>query len=447
VLGLDDILADSRTFDGPRGFKGTPLEQELWERIGATIRQQPRDHWLAVFERAGIPAGPVLSIEEALAHPQIAAAGLVEPGEPIGRLTNLVSVDRRGNTRPRATTTDGSRPLAGLRVVELAGYIAGSYTGRLLADLGADVVKVEPRDGDPFRVLGYGFVTWNYGKRGLALNLREPADRARLLALVREADVLVTNYRPEALARMQIGREDLFTVNPALIHCTISAFGESGPLAHLPGFDPVVQGFAGIMRRQGSDDEPVKPQIAATDYLSAMLATIGVLAARTAQTERGGGFVVKTSLLAAAMLLNEPAYAAARAGQPYHSGGRDFKGPHPLNGLHQAADGWLLTALPRAEESPSTAEALRYLREDIAGEHMDAAIARLGRAGVPAVPALEPEYLTDEPHFADNALWISVEQPEHGTLTFPAPVLGSASPAPAPAVGQDNAADEIWKRG
>ncbi|MGH2600414.1 MAG: CaiB/BaiF CoA transferase family protein, partial [Dehalococcoidia bacterium] len=338
------------------------------------------------------------------------------------------------------------RPLGGLRVVELAGYIAGSYTGRLLADLGAEVVKVEPPDGDPFRVLGYGFVTWNYGKRGLALNLREPADRARLLALVREADVLVTNYRPEALARMKIGRDHLFAVNPALVHCTISAFGESGPLAHLPGFDPVVQGFAGIMRRQGGDGEPVKPQIAATDYLSAMLATIGVLAARTAQAERGGGFIVRTSLLAAAMLLNESAYAAVRAGQPYLSGGRDFKGPHPLNGLHQAADGWLLTTLPRAEESPSTAEALGYLHEGIANDQVDAAIARLGRAGVPAVPALEPEHLTGEPHFADNALWTSVEQPEQGTLTFPAPVLGPPAPAPAPAVGEDNAVDEIWER-
>jgi crotonobetainyl-CoA:carnitine CoA-transferase CaiB-like acyl-CoA transferase len=331
-----------------------------------------------------------------------------------------------------------------VRVVELAGYIAGSYTGRLLADLGADVVKIEPPDGDPFRVLGYGFVAWNYGKRALALNLRATEDRARLLDLVRDADILVTNYRPEALTRMGVGRDDLFAVNPALIHCTISAFGETGPLAHLPGFDPVVQAFAGIMRRQGGAGEPVKPQIAATDYLSAMLATLGILAARLAQHERGGGAVVKTSLLAAAMLLNEPAYAAVRAGRPYLTGGRDFKGPHPLNALHQARDGWLLTVLPEATESDAVASALRILNGGIASEDVATAIHRLDELSVPAVPVLDPEHFVQEPHFADNNLWTTVDQAAQGLLTFPAPVLGPAMPAPAPAVGQDNGAVSLW---
>jgi crotonobetainyl-CoA:carnitine CoA-transferase CaiB-like acyl-CoA transferase len=446
TLGLDDILADPRTHEDPRAFKGTPLERELWERIGATIGRHPRAHWLAVFEQAGIPAGPILSIEEALAHPQIAAAALVEPGEPIGRLTNLVRVTRRGAARPRPLPGGGPLPLSGVRVVELAGYIAGSYSGRLLADLGADVVKVEPPDGDPFRVLGYGFVAWNHGKRSLALNLRRPDDRDRLLTLVREADILVTNYRPEALDRMGVGRSELFAVNPALVHCTISAFGETGPLAHLPGFDPVVQGFAGIMRRQGGDDEPVKPQIAATDYLSGMLSVIGILAARLAQAEHGGGAVIQTSLLAAALMLNEPAYAALRAGLPYLTGGRDFKGPHVLNRLHQTADGWLLTVAPDAGERPVPPAVAAYLDGGIRSAATDEAIQRLASLGIPAVPVLDPATLTDEPHFADNRLWLTVEQPEQGTLTFPAPVLGPAVSAPAPRVGEHNDRDAGWRQ-
>jgi crotonobetainyl-CoA:carnitine CoA-transferase CaiB-like acyl-CoA transferase len=444
TLGLDDILDDPRTHEGPRAFKSTPLEAAMWERIGAIIRGRPRAHWLSVFEAAGIPAGLVLSMEEALAHPQPAAAGLVEPGEPVGRLTNLVSVTPHGNARPRAIAAGGDGPLAGVRVVELAGYIAGSYAGRLLMDLGADVVKVEPPDGDPFRVLGYGFVAWNHGKRALSLNLRADAGRQRLLDLVRDADVLVTNYRPEALARMGVGRETLLAANPTLVHCTISAFGETGPLAHLPGFDPVVQGFAGIMKRQGGDDEPVKPQIAATDYLAGMLSTIGVLAARLQQRDRGGGAIVRTSLLAAAMLLNEPAYEDLRAGRRYAAGGRDFKGPHALNGLHRAADGWLLTVLPLAQERPALAPALAYLRDGIAGDTAEAAVARLTGWGVPAVPALDPDRLLDEPHFADNALWMTVEQPEQGALTFPAPVLGPPGPRAAPAVGEHNGHASPW---
>ena len=445
ALGLYDVLDDPRTHEGPRAFKGTPFEAELWERLGAVIRQRPRDHWLALFERAGIPAGPVLSLEEALAHPQIAAAGLAEPGEPVGRLTNLVRVTRRGEAAPRPVEDDGPRPLSGLRVVELAGYIAGSYAGRLLADLGTDVVKIEPPDGDPLRVLDYGFVAWNHGKTGLALNLRDGAGRARLLDLVREADVLVTNYRPEALARMGVGRDDLFAINPALIHCTISAFGESGPLAHLPGFDPVVQGFAGIMKRQGGDDEPVKPQIAATDYLSGMLSCIGVLAARTAQREQGGGYVVQTSLLAAALLLNEPAYADVRAGRSYLIGGRDFRGPHPLNALHATRDGWLLAVAPDAQESAAVASALRYLGGGTSGDTTEEAIATLRRFDLPAVPALHPDHLPSEPHFLENALWLTVEQPDQGALTFPAPVLGPPHAAPAPAVGAHNALASPWR--
>lgn len=445
TVGLDALLDDPRIQQGARALRDPQLAAELWERMDPIIRREPREVWLARFEAAKVPAGPVLSMEEALAHPQIGAAGLAAPGEPIGRLTRLSAVRRRGDGEPRTRTTAGPLPLSGLRVVELAGYIAGSYVGRLLADLGANVVKVEPPDGDPFRVNGYGFPAWNHGKRALSLNLREPAGRQRLTALVSEADILVTNYRPEALSRMGVGRDELFAVNPALIHCTVSAFGEMGPLAHLPGFDPVVQAFAGIMKRQGGDGEPVKPQMAATDYLSGMLGAIGVLAARLAQLERGGGYEVRTSLLAAALLLNFAAYEDVRAGRPYLIGGRDFKGPHALHGLHQAADGWLLTAGPEAR-GDGNAAAERYLADGVRHAGMEAAIGRLRGFGVPAVPCIHPFDLTGEPHFSENDLWIQFEQPGLGPLTLPAPVLGPAgTPTPAPALGEHNAAAVVWQ--
>ena len=387
-----------------------------------------------------MPAGPVLTLEEALAHPQLQVAGLVEPGEPIGRLKGSTQVTRRGDAAPRPPRAVGPRPLSGLRVVELAGYIAGSYTGRLLQDLGASVVKIEPPDGDPFRSNGYGFVAWNQGKRSLALNLREPAAKARLLGLVAEADILVTNYRPEALTRMGVGREDLFAINPGLIHCTVSAFGESGPLAHLPGFDPVVQAFAGIMKRQGGDGEPVKPQMAATDYLSAMLATAGVLAARAQQLDDGGGYVVRTSLLAAALLLNAEAYENVRTGREYARGGRDFKGPGPWNSLYSARDGWLLTVA--ADTAPKSAASVSSA---VNGVEVDAAIAGLQALGVPAVPCIDPVAMPAEQHFIDNQLWIGIEQPEMGRLTLPAPVLGPACSEPAPACGADNDREVLWE--
>ncbi len=445
TVGLDTLLDDLRIQQGARALRDKQLAAELWERMDPIIRREPREVWLARFEAAKVPAGPVLSMEEALAHPQIRAAGLADPGEPIGRLTRLSAVRRRGDGTPRTRVAEGPLPLSGLRVVELAGYIAGSYVGRLLADLGAYVVKVEPPDGDPFRVNGYGFPAWNHGKRALSLNLREPAGRERLKTLVSEADILVTNYRPEALSRMGVGRDELFAVNPALIHCTLSAFGETGPLAHLPGFDPVVQAFAGIMKRQGGDGEPMKPQMAATDYLSGMLGAIGVLAARLAQIERGGGYEVRTSLLSAALLLNYAAYEDVRAGRPYLTGGRDFKGPHPLHGLHQTAGAWLLTV---GAEAPGegNAPAERYLDEGVRQDMTREAIARLRGFGVPAVPCIDPFELTAEPHFSENGLWIGFEQPGLGPLTLPAPVLGPpGTPTPAPALGEHNAATDVWQ--
>jgi crotonobetainyl-CoA:carnitine CoA-transferase CaiB-like acyl-CoA transferase len=444
AVGLDAVLDDPRLHGGARALRDAALASELWERIDPIIRSRPRAEWLALFEEIKVPAGPVLTMEETLAHPQIQAAGLAEPGEPIGRLTRMSAVQRRGDGQPRAHAPAGPLPLSGLRVVELAGYIAGSYVGRLLADLGADVVKVEPPDGDPFRVNGYGFPAWNHGKRSLSLNLRAAADRSRLATLVAEADILVTNYRPEALARMGVGRDDLFAVNPALIHCTVSAFGETGPLAHLPGFDPVVQAFAGIMKRQGGEGEPVKPQMAATDYLSGMLGAIGVLAARLAQLERGGGYEVRTSLLAAALLLNYAAYEDVRAGRSYLVGGRDYKGPSPLHGLHKTSDGWLLTAAA-AVGADGIAAADRYLGANVNREPTEAAIARLQALGVAAVPCIDPYDLTAEPHFRDNDLWLHIEQPELGPLTMPAPVLGPADDSPAPALGEHNGLTEPWR--
>jgi crotonobetainyl-CoA:carnitine CoA-transferase CaiB-like acyl-CoA transferase len=447
ALELDDVLADPRTHEGPRAFRNNDLGKEVWARIEPIIAARPRDHWQRVFEGVKVPVGPILSMEEALAHPQIAAGGLAEPGEPVGRLQHSVTVERHGNGTPRTPRTLGPLPLSGLRVVELAGYIAGPYCGRILTDLGAEVVHVEPLDADPFRGNGYGFSAWNHGKLDLSLNLRDAGDRARLLGLVREADIVVTNYRPDALARMGVGRDTMFEVNPGLIHMTLSAYGETGPIAHLPGFDPVVQGFAGIMKRQGGAGEPVKPQMAATDYLSGMLGAIGVLAARAAQLERGGGYIVRTSLFAAALLLNYEAYEDVRAGRPYVIGGRDFKGPHPLNGLHQTADGWILTVVPEPPATAGAEAARAYLadRAALRGDTRATAIARLAAWGIPAVPALDPEAeMTRDPHFLENGYWLRFEQPGLGELTLPAPVLGAKlDRTPAPELGQHNEVD-LW---
>jgi crotonobetainyl-CoA:carnitine CoA-transferase CaiB-like acyl-CoA transferase len=181
--------------------------------------------------------------------------------------------------------------------------------------------------------------------------------------------------------------------------------------------------------------------MAATDYLSGMLGAIGVLAARYGQLQHGGGAVTSTSLLAAALLLSESAYEDIRAGRRYQTGGPDYRGPHPLNGLHQARDGWLLTVAPGSTH----AEAERYLNAGIHADTVASATGRLSSLGIPAVPCLTPDQALTDPHFIEHGLWLHIDQPELGRLILPAPVLGPSRPLPAPATGEHNGLETVWR--
>lgn len=438
ALGLDDILSDPRTHEGPRSMHGEAAAH-IWRRAEEVFATDTSANWIKRISEAGVPVGPVLTAEEALAHPQMRSEGLVDGGLRIG---NLVRVAKRSDG-PAPPKEAGPLPLSGLRVLELTGYIAGSYTGRLLSDLGADVVKVEPPGGDPFRSLGYGFAGWNYAKRGLTVDVSTRQGRQTILDLASVAGIFVTNYRSESLKKFGLTRDEICAVNPTVIHASISAFGDSGPLAALPGFDPIVQGFAGVMRRQGGADEPVKTQMAATDYMAAMLATFGVISARTRQVEEGGGYTVTTSLLAAATSLLSEAVEAIRAGEPYLQGGRDFAGPHPLERLYRAADGWLSVTTPAAERDAHP-DAVAYL-EGGQRDTVEGAITRLASMGVAAVPCVSPLALTAEPHFDDNRLWVRVRQGDLGELVLPAPVFrGTPLTGRAPELGESAPLEDWW---
>ncbi len=438
TLGLDEILADPKTHEGPRAMHGEGA-RHIWRACEAAFATDTSESWIRRFNAAGVPIGPVLTVEEAITHPQVRAEGLVDDDL---RIQNLVRVAKQSEG-PVPLKRSGPLPLSGLRVLELTGYIAGSYTGRLLSDLGADVVKVEPPGGDPFRALGYGFAGWNYDKRGLTVDVAKSEGRQAILDLAGVADIFVTNYRAESLQKFGLTRDDIFEVNPTVIHTSIAAFGDTGPLASLPGFDPIVQGFVGVMARQGGDDEPVKTQMAATDYMAAMLAALGVIAARTRQLAEGGGYTVTTSLLASATsLLFEPV-EAIRAGLPYLTGGRDFSGPHPLERLYEAIDGWFQVSTPPAERDthPDTVAYLDARGTDTVAQ----AMARLASMGVAAVPCTSPLAMTSEPHFDDNGLWVRVPDADLGELALPAPVLrGSRPHGRPPRLGESAPLEDWW---
>ena len=238
------------------------------------------------------------------------------------------------------STTPG--PLAGLRVIDLSTVLAGPYATMLLADLGADVIKVEPPEGDATR--GWGppwvgdaeagtrtaayYLAVNRNKRSVRLDLRQAAGADILRRLLTDADVLIENFRPGALARLGFDDPALRALNPDLIHLAISGYGPDGPAAERPGYDFVIQAVAGLMSITGDDDadggHPTKVGVAISDVVSGLFATIGILAGLLARRQDGPvrGQRIDVSLLAStlAVLVNQAQNAFTTGESPGRRG-------------------------------------------------------------------------------------------------------------------------------
>jgi crotonobetainyl-CoA:carnitine CoA-transferase CaiB-like acyl-CoA transferase len=193
-------------------------------------------------------------------------------------------------------------PLDGIRVVDLTSYIAGSYAAMQLADMGADVVKVESPEGDSFRELP-GFFGWNRGKRSISVDLKAPEGREIVDRRAARGDVFMENMRPGVADRLGVGWARLATLNPRLVYCSVTAFGSTGPGVERPGFDPIFQALGGVMTLQGFGGPPQYLRTAPTDYYTAALATQAILAALFARERTGRGQRVETSLLRGVLAL------------------------------------------------------------------------------------------------------------------------------------------------
>ncbi len=208
---------------------------------------------------------------------------------------------------PNETTEMAQPPLAGVKVLDFTQYVSGPYASQVLADLGATVLKVErPGSGDVYRGQGpvflngesASFLTLNRGKRSIELDISSPESRPEIERLIGEADVLIENMKPGTLARYGLGYEDLREDFPELIYCSVSAFGQTGPLAEQGGYDLTIQALSGIMAMTGHPGQsPVKMPIAALDFGSALYAVIGTQAALAQRQVTGLGQWVQTSIL------------------------------------------------------------------------------------------------------------------------------------------------------
>ena len=245
---------------------------------------------------------------------------------------------------PKREGPDG--PLSGIKVLDLSAYIAGPYGCTLLADQGADVIKVEPPSGDNLRQYpstlegeNRAFLGVNRSKRGVVLDLKTEADRRIFLKLAAEADVLVHNFRPGVPTRLGIDYESIEAFNPRLIYCAVSGYGEGGEMAGRAGYDQVLQAMTGMCALQGKADGP--PELtygSPVDYYAAALVAAGVASALFERERSGQGQYVGISLLRSALTMQSARMVQGEGER--HDISRDMRSGG-ITGLHPTADGWL----------------------------------------------------------------------------------------------------------
>jgi formyl-CoA transferase len=372
--------------------------------------------------------------------------------------------------------------LAGVRIVDLTQVMAGPFCTMLLADLGADVIKIEPPGGDLTRSMGgrrlqmkgddnAPFLALNRNKRSMVLDLKQSTDRDRLLALLRDADVLVESFRPGVAERLGVGFEPVQAINERLVYCSISGFGETGPWADRPGFDLIAQAMSGVMSVTGSDEaEPVKAGIPVSDLAAGLYAANGIQAALLARQRTGRGQRVETSLFEAALGMSvweaTEYWATGIAPRPLGSA-------HRLSAPYQAfraRDGFLTIAaltsshwerLCNVIDRPELASDARYatnadrlanlealtleLERALASHTVDEWVDLLLAEGIPSGPILDYAQVFAAPHTTARAMVEVVDHPVDGPVrTLGIPVKLGETPGsvrePPPLLGQHTGA-------
>lgn len=369
-----------------------------------------------------------------------------------------------------------SGPLAGVRVIELGQYISGPYAAKLLADLGADVIKVEAPDGDPMRRWeGHGqmspqFAAYNRGKRGVVLDLKQPGDRERLLDLVAGADVVIDNFRPGVTERLGIGPDALASRNPRVVTCAITGFGPTGPYAERPAYDTVISAVGAMYSQTVPADilRPLGP--AFSDLLSGMSAAQAILAALHARERSGRGEHLEVSMVGALVdFLTEAASTYLETGQVSHPDSRPRRAQaYACRGsdgrsfvIHMSVPEKFWTGLLQVLDRPDLADDPRFATREarVANyDELDAVLKaitltrprdhwlqRLAQHDIPHGPLNTVADLFDDPQIAHMGLVGAVEAPDGETVRVPLPSVrfsssGSPSPTHAPLLGADTSA-------
>jgi crotonobetainyl-CoA:carnitine CoA-transferase CaiB-like acyl-CoA transferase len=485
-------------------FEGAPwaIPPENWQTLKdilePIIRTKPLAKWLAILRRADVPCAPVMSRQEFIEDPQVRHLAMrrelpdrklgytiqmgvpvalrYTPGDIQGPLADMESpIDLASYlelSKPTArrlghehTDKLSHGPLSGVVVLDFASYIAGSYAPMILAQMGADVIKIESFEGDAFRSFGFGFLGWNQGKRGLAINLKSAEGREIVLELARRADVIVENMRPGATRKAGIDYETIAAINPRLVYLSVNAFGNHGPDFDSPGFDPLLQARSGVMAAQGGHHyHPVYLTCAICDYGAAMLAAFGCVLALRSRQQTGRGQMCETTLLQAAIAFQAGEFIFYESRSDMENGTPEYRGRSALSRAYRCSDGkWIALSVSSEAQWNSLRDGAQFARKefgealaqgadgplasalaDYFGQRERAAVLlAMKRARVPAVKINYAQTLFDDPVVTANGLiaelnhsqWGRVRQTGHlvrfsetpGVIRRAAPRLGEHS--------------------
>ena len=371
-------------------------------------------------------------------------------------------------------TTQG--PLKGMKVVELAHIMAGPACGMMLADMGADVIKVEKPDGDDTRRFlppdingeSAAFMMMNRNKRGISLNLKDPDAIDVLRKLLADADVVIENYRHDTMKRLGLDYETLRALNPKIVYCAISGFGRTGPYAERGGFDLIAQGMSGLMSitGEGPGRPPVKPGAPIADITAGFLGALGCVSAYSHAQKTGQGQMVDTSLFEAGIALTywQSAIAFATGQSPGALGSA-----HPLNAPYQSfrtQDGWInigaanqrnwlrlldVIGAPELDDDPrfgsnedrnnNLSELVPILERYFTQNDTATWIAQMEQAGLPAGPVMDICQMHSDPQAIARDMIVETTHPVAGPVkVIGLPIKFGDTPGgvttPAPTLGQ-----------
>jgi crotonobetainyl-CoA:carnitine CoA-transferase CaiB-like acyl-CoA transferase len=344
--------------------------------------------------------------------------------------------------------------LGGHRIVDLSSFWAGPLAARLLAELGADVVKVEPPGGEGgfqlMPVLPNIYVDGNRSKRGLVLDLKATEGRARLLDLVAASDVVVENAMAGAWERLGLDEAQLRAVNPSLVYARAKGFGAVGPLATRPCFDYVVQAATGMEMTQGGGSRPVPVNFTANDYGTGLLLAAGIVLALLGRARGAAVTTVEASLALTATLFQseDVASLAVRGSVPDLVGG-ELLGPSEGCRLYRATDGWVTVCCVTEAQRTALGRALMWsgsssvegLAETVGSLTAHEVLSRLRAGGVPAALSVHPSAVPDDPQVVARDLLRQYRHPAAGrfvqvgiplSLSVDAPAVKGPAPTPAP---------------